>query len=250
MLRNDTVHSHATARSGDGRHISTRLDHIGRNAVMASVERLHTADTDHARARARNIRAAGIEKVRNIDDMRLTRGVLKRGHALGEDGGEHDVDRRADRNDIKIDLIAAQAVLGRLDVQITRRAEVDPRAERLKAFDVLIDRARAEVTATRHTDLGLTETTEHRADQIRRAAHFADKLHRRHLLCHRARINEHSIGVDKPHLCTDHTKHLKRQRNIADVRHVADLANVTRGDRSEDHGECGVLHAADIHFTV
>ena len=70
----DDAHAPARDRAGDEERAG--LDAVRQNAVLAAAEPLDPVDCDRVGARARDFRAHRREAGREVDDLRLARGVL------------------------------------------------------------------------------------------------------------------------------------------------------------------------------
>ncbi len=106
----DVPHRNVLAGGGGGDHIGPGLDLVRNDRVGAAAQGPAAVDADHVRPRALDGSADAVEEVGNIDHVGLLRGVGDDGLALRPDGGEHDVDRRADGNGVQINIRPAQAV--------------------------------------------------------------------------------------------------------------------------------------------
>ena len=165
VLGDDVLNQNVAAHGGDGSHIRPGLDLVGDDGIAAAAQRLHAAHLDDVRARAGDLRAHGVEKVGEVDDVRLLGGVFDDGRAAREDRADHDVHRRADGDDVEIDTPAGQTVFGRSGAD-EAVLQLHLRADGLEALDVLVDRPRAEVTAAGQRHAGVAEAAELRADQV------------------------------------------------------------------------------------
>ena len=181
--------------------------------------------------------------------MRLTRGVVDHRCALGTAGGKHYIDGRADRNTVHINIRAAKPVFGRVGVDISA-FHIDNGAQRLKALHMLIDRANAEITASGISGMRLAETSQFRAQNIIRSAHFANQLIRRASGANLAGIYLISRLVDSFDFGADAAEDGKRVGNIAYIRKIFDHTFVLGQDRTEDNGNGGIFHTADLDLSA
>ena len=109
MLGDDVVHRHIAVGQGGGQHIGAGFDLVRDDRIgPAGLEDRYAGDPDDIGAGAADIGAHGVEEVGHIDDMRFTRGILDHGHAFGFGSGDHDVDGRADTDDIQENMLALE----------------------------------------------------------------------------------------------------------------------------------------------
>ena len=164
MLRDNVFYQHVAVGCGGGDHVGAGLDLIGNNRIVAAVHVFNAADLDRVGARAADVRAHGVEEVCKVNYMRLLGGIFDDGQTLCLDCGKDHVDSSADRGLVKIDG-AALKPLGR-GVDDSALAYGDSRAKQLKALDVAVNRANAEIAAAGHGNLCTVEAAEQRADEI------------------------------------------------------------------------------------
>ena len=243
VLGDDVLDEHLTARGGHGGHVGTGLDLVGDDAVAAAGELLHAADADGVRAGALDVRAHGVEEVREVDDMRLLGGVFDRGDAIGEDGGHHDVHRRADADHVEIDGRALEAAAPGRGVDEVALRHV--RAHRAEALDVLVDRTYTEVAAAGHGDRCLTEAAEQRAEQIVARADLAREVIAGLGRVDAVAVDLHGVLVEDLHLRTHVLEDSEQERHVADLRDVLDAAHAVDEQSGRNDGNCGIFRAAD-----
>ena len=174
MLRGDVFDEDIASGGSGSHHIAARLDLIRDDAVGAAVHPLDAAHLDDIGARAAHIRAAHIQEVCQIDDMRLLGTVLKDGLTLRHDGGKHPVHGRADADLIEEDMSAGQALLGADRDHAVVHAVL--RAEGAEGLEVLVDGAGAKVTAAGHGHLRLAKAGQQRAEEVVAGAHLAGQI--------------------------------------------------------------------------
>ena len=96
--------------------------------------------------------------------MGLFGSVFDDGLAFGEHGCEHDVDGRADRHHVKIDMRADEA-LGRFGMDKAAFPDGHLGAQCFKALDVLVNGPdAAKVAAARHSDFCMVIFSKKRAN--------------------------------------------------------------------------------------
>ena len=108
--------------------------------------------------------------------MGLLGGVFNHRESLREYSCKHDVDGRANRNHIKINVRTGQAVRG-VRMDIAALPDGNGCAKRLKALNMLIDRTdAAKVAAAGHGDFRMMVFAEQRADQVIRRTDFSHQF--------------------------------------------------------------------------
>ena len=156
---------------------------------------LYAANPDDIRARALHTATHGVQKVRQIDDMRLLRGVVNGGRSLRTGCGKHDVDGSADGDHIHEYIRADKPIRFRND-QTARR--FNPCAERTHALDMLVNRAASDIASAGKRNLRASEAGKQRTDIIRGRAHAAAKLKRNIRPVDGAGIDLHHAGIRIP----------------------------------------------------
>ena len=147
------ANGHVAMGGGSGDHQRASLDLIGNDRIGRAVEMLLTADADHIRAGALDLRAHGVEEVGQINDMGLLGSVVDGGVALGLDCRHHHVDGAAHGHHIKEHVTADKLV--RLGNDAAAHG-IHLGAQGLKALDVLVNGAGADGTSAGEVDLRLT----------------------------------------------------------------------------------------------
>ena len=146
----------------------------GMTAWRAAVRRLDAVDVDGGGAGAGNLRAHLGEAGGEVDDLRLARGVLDDGLALGQRRRHHGDVGGADGDLGERDARAAEA-FRRLGDDVAG-LDVDLGAERLQRLDEEIDRPRADGAAAGERHLRLAHARQQRADHPEARAHARDEL--------------------------------------------------------------------------
>ena len=213
MLRDDVFDQHVAADCGGSGHIRARLDLVGDDGIAAAVQRLDAADLDDVGACAGDLRAHGVQEVREVDDVRLLGAVFDDRHAAAQNCRKQDVHRRADGDDIKIDMAAAQPALRGVGADIAAGL-LDHGAHGLEALDVLVDGADAEVAAARHGDMGMAEAAKLCADEIIRRADTADKLDGRGRVAGTGAVDLERVAAVAPDLRAHIAQDLQQQTNV------------------------------------
>ncbi len=171
MLRNYVFYRHVALRYRRRKHKGACLDLVRNNAILRPVQLRHALDTDHIRTRALDIRAHAVQKVRQINDMRLLRRILNHGGTLRHHCRHHHVHGRTHSHHIHIDMVPLK--LHRLR---DNQAVLDSytRTERTKAFDMLVNGTKPDITAARKSHLRFAVFTKKRSQQIVGSSDFFD----------------------------------------------------------------------------
>ena len=196
---------------------------------------LDAAHLDDIGARAAHIRAAHIQEVCQIDDMRLLGTVFKDGLALRHDGGKHPVHGRADADLIEEDMSAGQALLGADRDHAVVHAVL--RAEGAEGLEVLVDGAGAKVTAAGHGHLCLAVAGQQRAEEVVAGAHLAGQIVRHIGAGEVGGVDLVGVPVQHPDLGAKDAQDLQAHRHIADIGQILNDADVTgqNGGRQNAH---------------
>ncbi len=140
------LQQHVAAGHG-GRHgVGAGLDAVGQHAMLGAAEPRDALDLDHRRAGALDLGAHFHQKIGQIANFRLARGVADQCRPLGERRRHQGHMGAADRDLGKIDLAAAQAPAGRPGDDVTG-VDVDRGPEALHRHQQEIDRAGADGAA-------------------------------------------------------------------------------------------------------
>ena len=214
------------------------------------MQAFYTADFNNIGASALNVRAHCVQEVRQIDNVRLLCAVFHNGLALGQNSGEHDVHGRADRNNVKINMCAVQAVLGCLHPNVTALGQRYLCAQSFKTLDVLVDRTNAaEVAAAGHCYLGKAVLAEQHAEQIVGCAQLALQLVRLEARVLRI-LDFYRGGVDLTDLRAQFAHDLHLQRYVNDLGHIFKTnRTICQQSRRNDCDRC-ILRAGDGHLTI
>ena len=90
---------------------------VRQNAINTAAQTLNAFDSDTVGALTCHLRAHGVEEVRSIDDLRLTRGVFDNSSPFRQRSSSHDGDGRANADHVHHDMCTFQTTInGRFDV--------------------------------------------------------------------------------------------------------------------------------------
>ena len=150
MLADRVLDEHITARHRRRDHVRPRLDAIRDDRIVRRAQFRHAVNLDAIRSRTADARPHHIEIVREINDLRLERRILKNRLSLGAGRRHHHILRRPDTREIEVDARPLEPVR-RTRVNRALR-DLDLRPECLKALEMQIDRARPNGAAARQGD--------------------------------------------------------------------------------------------------
>ena len=153
--------------------------------------------------------------------MRFFGCVFDNGRAGCQYGADHNVHRRADGNDVKVDTSAGQAGF-RSDGTDKTVMQRNFRADGFKAFNMLIDRTCAEVTAAGKGNLCMTEAAKLSADQIIRCTNTAYQCVRCFAVTDVRAVNFQGVRTQA---ADDRTHVVENFKEKTDIRNVGDVFN-------------------------
>ena len=206
---------------------------------------LDASDLDDVGARAAHVRAHHIQKVGNVNNVGLFGHVFQHGLALGHHSRQHGVDGGAHRNGIEKHVLAAQAVGLHTDHTVFHRVL---RAEGYKRLEVLVDGARAEITAAGHGHGGFAETAQQRAQKIIRGAHLARKLVGHTCGGDMGCVDLQRVLVDDAHMRAHGAEDVHRGTDVADIGQVLDHTFTACKNGGRQDGDRRIFRAADLDF--
>ena len=128
---------------------------------------------DRVGARAFDLRAHRRQERGEVADLRLARGVLDDGLAVGAGRGHHEILGARHRDGVEHEPRAFELRRTRADVAVVDR---DRRAHRAQPQDVQIHGPCADRAAARQRHVGMAESAEQRAEHENRRAHRLDEL--------------------------------------------------------------------------
>ena len=144
--------------------------------MLRPVQFPDAGDGEGGTSGAGDARAHPVEKIGEVHHLRFARGTFNGGHAFGQHGGHHYVrcaeDRRAGAS--AQEHVAPRQPRG-VGAHVTA-FDSDARAQFAETFQVQINWARSDDTATGQRDTGATQPAHQRAKNANRAAHLADQI--------------------------------------------------------------------------
>ncbi len=241
------ANGHVAMGGGSGDHQRASLDLIGNDRIGRAVEMLLTADADHIRAGALDLRAHGVEEVGQVNDMGLLGCVVDGGVALGLDCRHHHVDGAAHGHHIKEHVAADKLVRPGNDAAAHG---IHLSAQGFKALDVLVDGAGADGTSAGKVNLRFTTAAQQRAQEIITGTQAHGILIGHLPALGGPGIDGHMGIGDILHLCAQGAQDVYQRVNVGNIRQIFDGAGCIAKERGGDDGNCRVFAAADAHFTL
>ena len=247
MRRGKPRDAHGLARQGAHGEERARLDAIAHDGVGDGVKLVNALHLDDGRPGALDLGAHLVEEVGEVHDLGLARRVVDRRRALGEDGGHHEVLGGAHAREGERDRVPRQAVgSARVDVAVI---DLELDAERLKAEDVHVDLARADVAAAGHGDDGAAEAGEQGAEHRRRGAHLGDEMVGGLPGVHFGRVDLELVLVHDLDPRPDVLEDLAHHVDVGDVGDVGERRHPRRHDGGGHELERRVFCSLDPHRT-
>ena len=99
-----SAHHHFAGGDGGCDRVRSGFDPIGNHSMSCRIQRRNTQHPDRRSPGPENVGPHGVEKCRQVLELRLPGGVFDHGLAPGQDGREENVLRRADTGKVKVDL--------------------------------------------------------------------------------------------------------------------------------------------------
>ena len=164
--------------------------------------------------------------------MRFARGIFNNRKALCLYGCKDNIHRCTD---------------GDLDHAVVEAVRA---AQRLKALDVLVNGAHAEIAAAGKRHNGLGAAAEQSADIVVRAAHLAAQLARHHVRVDGGRVDLHGILAEPAHSRAHLGQDACTELHIGNVRYVLYTAGRFRHGYGRNDRHSRVFRAADDNLTV
>ena len=157
---------------GHGAGIAARLDPVGHHAIGRAMQPFAAMDHQPVGADAFDIGTHGDQQLAQIDDFRLTRGIVEDAGALGERGSHQRIFRRPHRHDREGEVTTRQAAIGHAGADIACGNFKD-RAKGFERLEMKIDRPVADGAAARQRHPRFARTSEQGAKHQDRRAHLA-----------------------------------------------------------------------------
>ncbi|OPY91375.1 MAG: hypothetical protein A4E73_02047 [Syntrophaceae bacterium PtaU1.Bin231] len=152
---------------------SPRLDPIRDHRHIGRMQLGNPLHPDDIRAGAGDLRSHGAQDIRQVDDLRLARGVLDFGDPVGETGGHQDVLRSAHGGDVEIDLRAPKPFCLGVYVAVPKFHFC---AHLLQGLDMEIHGSRTDRAAPGQRYPGLPEPGHKRPQDENRGPHRLDEV--------------------------------------------------------------------------
>ena len=162
---------------------------------------------------------------------------------------QHDIDGGADAGHIQVDMRTVHAAVGIGDDAAGLGGHI--RAQRLKALEMLVDGADAQVAAAGHADLRGAEPAQKRPDEVIGSPVLSGEVVVQHLGGAKTRAVDADGGIrEHLHLRAQPPKDLQLNGDVADLGQIFDDTGPFYENGAGQNGHCRILCAADGHLTV
>ena len=244
-IRNDTqvLHRHildADAGSTHGSHTDegTHLDHIRQDAMLGTMQLLHTHDGEQIAGNATDLGTHRIEQVTELLDVWFAGCIIDGGGSLGKNRRHDDVGSTGNRSLIE-QHIASLQLLGLYLIYIALLIVHKIGTQVLESQEVGIKTAAADFIATRLGDGSLAESSEQGSEHQYTATQRRTLLHELQTV---EIIQFQLITLEgiimtavSGYLHTDFLEQLNQVVHIQDVRHIGNAHGLIGKNGSTDH---------------
>ena len=178
--------------------------------------------------------------------MRLFCRIFKDGHALCHGCCHHDVDGRAHRNHIQINMGTYQ--INRMCMNRSS-LNLDSGSQCPKALQMLVDRSAADITASRKRYLGTLVLAEKRTDKIIGSTDAADVFVIYRYLMDGGSVDLYGMTIDTVNLRSNFLDCLQKHINITYIRKIFDDNLLICHNGSCQNTKRGILCSADHNIS-
>ena len=168
----DSADGDVPARHGRRDPPRRRDDPVTDDAVLGRVQFRYADNGQRRGAGAGDLCAHLVEHVAQIDHVRFSRGVVNRGHTLGDDGGHQNVLRRTNRRELKLNLSAAKVVGGGHHAAVLNRTL---RTKLTQSGLVHVERPRSDRVTTGQCDACTLAAADERTEDAHRSAELPNR---------------------------------------------------------------------------
>ena len=232
--------------STHGSHTDERahLDHIGQDAMLGSVKRLHAHDSKKVAAYAADLSAHGVEQMAELLDIRLAGCIIDGGGSLGKHRSHDDVGSTRNRSLVE-QHIAALQFPGFYLIDIALVVVHELGTQTLESQEVGVETTAAYLVATRLGDGCLAtasqQRTNHQHASTQRGA-LSHKLQAVEIVeLQLVALECIVVATVLSYLHAYLPEQLDEVVHVEDVRHILDAHRLVGKDSSANHFECLVL---------
>ena len=225
-------------RHGGQPHPRSHVEHVGQDAVAASMQAFHPADGQQVGPDAGYIGSHRDQHSAQLLHVRFARSVVDRGRAFRQDGGHHDVGRSGNRSLVQEHVSAFQT--GSFDgIKLGIGVVVELRTQSDESVEMRIHSPAAYLVPARFGNVPPAETRQERSEDHDRPAQTpgqlfallgADVVH-----IHLVGLKDEGPGGFLGDLHPEVGKHLDEDIDILYVRHVAYLDRIGGEQHGADH---------------
>ena len=192
MLWNKVFHKHVAACCRRSNHKSTCLNLVGNDGISSTLELVHACNPDCVCSRTLNLSTHSVQKVCEVNNVRLFSRIFYNSQPLRTNSGEDCVDGSTDRNDVKVNVCTNQ--LFSIGVHDTAGC-VNNCIQRLKTLDVQVYRTYTKVAAAGHSNHSMIEPSQKRTDKVVGSSHLLNRLNRRSVAVKITAVDNQGVTV-------------------------------------------------------
>ena len=242
VLGDDVLDRYITHGCCCSHHEGSGLYLIGNDGILSSVELLNSLDADDIGTCALDVSSHAVEEVRNINDVWLLGCVLDDGLALSHYSRHHDIDGSTYADNIEVDVASHELIsLGIDDI-----LNVDLGSKSSKALDMLVDRTKADVTATGKCNSGILILTKESTKEVVTCPDLLDIIIFNCMVFDLRSIDLHRMSACALDKCAYALDSLKHGIGVGGVRHIIYIDSLVRHGCCCKDCQCSVLGSADL----
>ena len=201
MFRNYIFDQNIAACCRCSEHIGSCLDHIRHNRIICTVQHLHTSDTDHIRTGTLDIGTHAVQEVCCIYNVWLFCRIFNNGISFCHRCCHHNINGCTYRYSIHENMSSMKSVRCRCHDGTV--FDIDGCTQCTEAFQMQIDRAASDVTATRQRYFCFFIFSEKRTQQIIGCTDFLNIFVIYTDITDSGTVDHCSVTVYPLHFCSD-----------------------------------------------
>ena len=208
---------------------------------------LHTDDTNYIGSCATNVSAHTVQEIGHIHDVGFLCSIFNDRLPLCHRSCHHNVDGSSYRNLIQINMGSGQMLCL---CPYQSMGNFHGRPHGTKSFDMQVDGAASDITASRKGNLRLFVFAEERTDQIIRCADSADELIVYRHIPNKRTIDFHLVLIDTLHSGSNLLDCLQQHIDVTHIRQIFYCNSLICHDGCSKNCKCSILGTSDFNFTL